>query len=61
METPDGVTGPVNLGHPVHADHRGLYWVQLIVHGDAGQAGLKNFVDLDVQRKTDVVAHQLEQ
>jgi hypothetical protein len=48
------------MNRPVHADLRRLHWIELIVHGRSRARQIKNLIDLDEQRKADVVAHQLE-
>ena len=50
-----------HVDRSVHADLRGLHRVELIMHGRRRAGEIENFVDFDIERKTDVVAHQLEQ
>ena len=44
----------------MHADLRGLHRIELIVHGRRRAGQIENFIDLDVERKTNVMTHQLE-
>src|SRR5262245_42149076 len=45
---------------PVHADLRGLHRIKLVVNGRSWAGKIENFIDFDVERETNVVAHQLE-
>ena len=60
----DGNAQP--LGQPQHvdrADHTGLgrlHWVELIVHRRGRAGEIVYLVDLDIERKRHIVAHQLE-
>src|SRR5262245_25007832 len=45
---------------PVHADLCGLHRIELIVHGRSRAGKIENFIDFDVERETNVMAHQLE-
>ena len=44
----------------VHTDLRGLHRIELIVHGRSRAGQIENFIDLDVERETNVMTHQLE-
>jgi len=45
---------------PVHADFRSLHGIKLVVNGRSRAGQIKNFIDFDVERETNVMAHQLE-
>jgi hypothetical protein len=45
---------------PVHADLRGLHRIKLVVNGRSRTGQIENFIDFDVERETNVMAHQLE-
>src|SRR5262249_38302445 len=45
---------------PVHADFRSLHRIKLVVNGRSRTGQIENFIGLDVERETNVMAHQLE-
>src|SRR5215468_9517033 len=45
---------------PVHTDCRGLHRIKLVVNGRSWTSQIENFIDFDVERETNVMAHQLE-
>src|SRR5262249_42305747 len=45
---------------PMHADLCGLHRIELIMHGRSRTSQIENFIDFDVERETNVMAHQLE-
>src|SRR5262249_24126154 len=45
---------------PVLADLCGLHRIELIMHGRSRTSQIENFIDFDVERETNVMAHQLE-
>ena len=50
-----------HINRTMHRRFGGLYGIELIVHGRGRTGQIKNLVDLDIERKGDVVTHQLEQ
>ena len=46
---------------PVDADLRGLHRIELVVNGRSRASEIEDFIDLDIEGETDVVAHQLKQ
>src|SRR5262249_61891505 len=45
---------------PVHADFRSLHRIKLVVNGRSWAGKIENFIDFDVEREANVMAHQLE-
>src|SRR5215468_973814 len=48
------------MNPPVHADFRSLHGIKLVVNGRSRAGQIENFIDFDVERETNVMAHQLE-
>src|SRR5215472_18766514 len=45
---------------PAHADLRGLHRIKLVVNGRSRTGQIENFIDFDIKREANVMAHQLK-
>src|ERR1044071_5775014 len=51
---------PQHVDSAMYADFGRLHWIKLIVNRGGGTSQIENLVNLDVQRKADIVSSELE-